>query len=58
MSGPALAYTYRYSFASELASTPRGDRLRLATCGGAEEHPYFFQGRLTRPQRTADADLC
>jgi hypothetical protein len=54
MSGPALDYTYRYPFASELAATPRGGRLRLATCGGAVEHPYFFQGRLTRPQRTAD----
>ena len=54
MSALALDYTYRYPFASELASTPRGDRLRLATCGGTEEYPYFFQGRLTRPQRTAD----
>lgn len=54
MSGPALHYSYRYPFASELAATPTGDRLRLATCGGAAENPYFFQGRLTRPQRTAD----
>ena len=54
MSALALDYTYRYPYASELAATPKGDRLRLATCGGAEEHPNFFQGRLTRPQRTAD----
>jgi hypothetical protein len=54
MSGTALAYTYRYPFASELATNSKGDSLRLATCGGAAEHPYFFQGRLTRPQRTAD----
>ena len=54
MSGPALDYSYRYTFASELAAYAKGDRLRLATCGGAEEHPYFFQGRLTRPQRAAD----
>jgi hypothetical protein len=54
MSGPALDYSYRYTFASELAASSKGDRLRLATCGGAQEHPYFFQGRLTRPQRTAD----
>jgi hypothetical protein len=54
MSGPALDYSYRYSFASELAANPKGNRLRLATCGGAEEHPHFFQGRLTRPRRTAD----
>jgi hypothetical protein len=26
----------------------------LATSGGAEEHPYFFQGRLTRQRRAAD----
>jgi hypothetical protein len=54
MSGPALDYSHRYTFASELAANSKGDRLRLATCGGAEEHPYFFQGRLTRPQRSAD----
>jgi hypothetical protein len=54
MSGPALDYSYRYTFTSELAACSKGDRLRLATCGGAAEHPYFFQGRLTRPQRTAD----
>jgi hypothetical protein len=54
MSGPAVDYTYRYPFASELASIPHGNRLRLATCGGAAEHPYFFQGRLTRPKQTAD----
>ena len=47
MSGPALAYTYRYPFASELAAAPEGNRLRLATCGGAADNPYFFQGRLT-----------
>ena len=54
MPAPALDYSYRYTFASELAASSKGDRLRLATCGGAEEHPYHFQGRLTRPQRTAD----
>lgn len=54
MYGPSLDYSYRYTFASELAAHSKGERLRLATCGGTEEHPYFFQGRLTRPQRTAD----
>lgn len=54
MPGPVLDYAYRYRFASELAAHSTGDRLRLATCGGAAENPYFFQGRLTRPQRTAD----
>src|SRR5437773_2172382 len=54
MSGPALGYTYRYAFPSGLTADARGGRLRLATCGGAAANPYFFQGRLTRPQRTAD----
>src|SRR6516165_3322980 len=54
MSALALDYTYRYAFSSELSETARGGRLRLATSGGTEEHPYFFQGRLTQPQRTAD----
>lgn len=56
MSGPALSYTYRYAFPSELATTQGGPRLRLATWGGSdgEEHPHFFKGRLTRPKRTAD----
>jgi SWIM zinc finger len=54
MSGPALDYAYRYAFPSGLTAAPCGDRLRLATCGGAAATPYFFRGRLTRPQRTAD----
>jgi SWIM zinc finger len=54
MSGPALSYAYRYAFASELVAAPVGPRLRLATSGGVAENPFFFQGRLTRPQRTAD----
>ena len=49
--GAALLH-YRYA-ASELIEAPAGSRLRLATSGGVAEHP-FFQGRLTRPQRTAD----
>lgn len=54
MAAPALEYAYRYPFASSVEALPRGRRLRLATCGGAEEHPYFFQGRLRYPDRTAD----
>jgi hypothetical protein len=54
MSGPALDYVYRYNYSSELTTHSNGGRLRLATSGGAEEHPYFFQGRLTRPRQTAD----
>lgn len=34
--------------------TPGGMAVRLATCGGAEDHPFFFRGKLLRPRRTAD----
>lgn len=54
MAAPALEYTYRYRFGSQVEATRQGLRLRLATCGGAEEHPYFFQGQLRRPERAAD----
>jgi len=54
MSALALDYAYRYAFASEVAKETRGARLRLATFGGAVEHPYFFLGRLVRPRQTAD----
>jgi hypothetical protein len=54
MAAPAIAYGYRYPFASELLATPQGRRLRLATCGGAEDYPHFFRGRLVRPRLTAD----
>jgi hypothetical protein len=54
MGALALDHTYRYAYSSMLAAQDGGAQLRLATCGGAEPHPYFFQGRLTRPKRTAD----
>ncbi len=54
MSAVALDYAYRYTFASEVARQPRGARVRLATFGGTEEHPYFFEGRLVQPRQTAD----
>jgi hypothetical protein len=54
MSGAALDYTYRYAFASELATTREKPRLRLATCDGAGGHPYYFKGKLTQPRRTAE----
>jgi hypothetical protein len=54
MSGPAIAYTYSYQQASQLDKLPAGPRLRLATCDGAEQHPYFFTGRIVQPRRTAD----
>src|SRR5262245_48674384 len=54
MGAPALDYSYRYLFDSEVAATRHGPRLLLATCGGAQEHPHFFRGELCRPERTAD----
>jgi hypothetical protein len=50
----AIAYAYRYQFSSGMQALPAGSRLRLATWGGVEEHPVFFQGRLLRPRRAAD----
>ena len=54
MSAVAVAYDYRYQFASGLEPQSAGSHLRLATCGGASENPVFFQGRLLRPRRAAD----
>src|SRR5262249_35436825 len=54
MSAFALDYSYRYRGRSALTTNAKGSRLRLATCGGIDENPYFFQGRLIRPQRVAD----
>ena len=55
MSGPALAYAYRYEHLSTLEGTAGGANLRLATCGGGgEPHPHFFEGRLRRPGRAAE----
>jgi hypothetical protein len=54
MSALALDYVYRYAFHSELRAGPAGSRLRLATFGGAQEHPHFFEGTIERPRRAAD----
>jgi hypothetical protein len=54
MAALALNYTYRYPYSSELAGGLRGSQLRLATGGGALEHPYFFKGNMTQPKPTAD----
>jgi hypothetical protein len=54
MASPALYYTYRYPFASTVEAAASGPKLHLAACGGAEEHPYFFEGLLRQPQRAAD----
>src|SRR5688572_24170470 len=54
MAGPAIDYAYRYRGHSEIVERPAGPRLRLATFGGAEENPYFFDGRVVRPRDAAD----
>ncbi len=54
MPSPALNYSYRYPFASHVESSAAGPKLHLATCGGAEESPVFFKGKLRHPERTAD----
>lgn len=51
MAGPALAHVYRYRRASSLS----GPELTLATSGGAEPHPHFFEGALAEPALTAQA---
>src|SRR5262245_4223099 len=54
MASPALDFTYRYRFPSIVESAADGPKLHLATCSGADEHPYFFKGQLRQPQRAAD----
>src|SRR5262245_36668447 len=54
MSALAIDYSYRYLRPSELAQEDARLRLRLATCGGAEDSPHFFKGKLLFPRRTAD----
>jgi hypothetical protein len=49
MAGVGLSHLYRYESASKLDRSG----LRLATSGGAEPWPFFFQGRLTQPRTTA-----
>src|SRR6266404_5593551 len=53
MSATAFDHTYKYAFASQLADTGSRDLLRLATSGGANEFPYFFQGQIKQPRLTA-----
>lgn len=56
MSGPAIAYHYRYPFASRMADE-QGPELQLATFSDEDISPYFFQGRLRQPQLVAKALL-
>jgi len=49
-----MQYAYRYAEPSRLTDDGR-PRLALATSDtGLAAHPYFFEGRLTRPRLTAD----
>ncbi len=48
---------YLYAFPSLLDTSSEKPRLRLATSGGAAQNPYFFQGRMNFPRRTADMML-
>lgn len=46
---------FRYPFASALLGEGAGHRLRLATFrDGRDASPFFFEGRLLKPQRTAE----
>ena len=54
MTALAINHQYRYHRSSELAAEADGSHLRLATCGGIDEAPQFFRGKLLHPRRTAD----
>lgn len=47
-------HRYLYPFQSAIDTAAGHKRLRLATSGGLEQHPYFFQGRMRYPRRTSD----
>lgn len=54
---PALSYPqiFRYPFASQFIQDGSHQTLRLATFRtGQDSHPFFFEGRLANPQRTAE----
>lgn len=50
----SVSYAYSYPFPSALQAVGKGKHLRLATCGGVEQHPYFFKGKLIQARRSAD----
>jgi hypothetical protein len=55
--GAAVDYSYRYVGESGLEDSSGWPRIYLATSGGAEANPYFFQGKLRHPRLTADLML-
>jgi hypothetical protein len=50
----AVNFSYDYRFASGVETSEGRPGLKLATSGGLEKNPYFFNGRLQNPKRTAD----
>lgn len=55
MSAPPQEHFFRYPFPSELIPDGRKQLLRLATFRkGRQTSPFFFEGRLANPQRTAE----
>jgi len=50
LSAAAIAFTYRYSFASGLSDSKQELGLTLATCGLSHEHPHFSDGQMREPQ--------
>jgi hypothetical protein len=50
----AVNFSYDYRFASAVEAIEGRHGLKLATSGGLEKNPYFFNGNLQNPKRTAD----
>ena len=50
----AINYSYSYPFASTLIPSDNNPCVKLATFGGIEKNPYFFDGKLQNPKRVAD----
>lgn len=48
-----VEHTYRYEGHSEIVTTRGLRALELSTSGPHSEHPFFFEGALTKPRLTA-----
>jgi hypothetical protein len=51
MSAATIEHAYQYAFASQLNQQGGVSQVRLATSGGADRAPYFFQARLVAGRR-------
>jgi hypothetical protein len=58
MASTVVEQTYHYLTPSECVIGPAGDRLRLATSGGVQATPRFFDGWVGQPRQNAAALLC